>query len=238
MVAVTLILSVALIHGEDAVICPPNELSTRLARLDAKYQPGRRQSHQPGATVTRVGTAPVIITAPHSAPTRRAGRGKRAEVRVGALAELLAEIVDGTVVMLLRDHPGSTNAEAVVGAAVDPLLVEHPPLVFLDLHGMSGRHGMDVCLGSGGHSGRGPLIAALHDLLAPTFTVTVDRPFAAGPRTLTSLVAARLPAVQVCQIELGPRLRHPLTPEADLHHLLGAVASAFNPGAPARTRLT
>jgi len=43
---------------------------------------------------------------------------KRAEVRVGALAELLAEIVDGTVVTLLRDHPASTNAEAVVAATI------------------------------------------------------------------------------------------------------------------------
>lgn len=220
---------------ETQIICPPNELCTRLARLDVKYQPARRHWHQPGATVTRQGTAPVLITAPHSAPTRRADRGKRAEVRVGALAELLAEIVDGTVVTLLRDHPGSTNAEAVVGAALAPLLEDEPPRVFLDLHGMSGRHGVDVCLGTGGHSGRGPLIAALHDLLTTVFTVTVDRPFAAGPRTLTSLVAARLPDVQVCQIELGPRLRHPRAPERDLRHLLDAVATAISPEASAKT---
>lgn len=214
--------------GDDRDLPAPDiELVVRqLERMDRKYRRrGQLHSAVTGGLLVRIGPQPVMVTAPHAVPTRRDGRHKPGEVYAGAWAELIAEAVDCSVLTVLRSAPDAPSAESTIRPALEIMLQARPPVLLLDIHGMGPRHKLDACLGSGpaGQSRRPALL--LMDLLSEHFAVAVDSPFRGAGDTLCGWVAGRFPDCEVCQVELGPRLRSNASREEDVVIALDAIAA-------------
>jgi hypothetical protein len=211
-----------------------------LQRFDLKYRLGDARHHSvDGSVLVRLGSFPAVITAPHSAPTVRNGKPKATEFYTGAWAELIAMHIDCTAVTLLRPHATARTAEETVMGVVERVgPVVRPEFVF-DIHGMSPRHGLDICFGASRREAS-PAVE-LADLLSDRFQVSVDKPFSGGAHTLSGWASRALPGARVCQVELGPRLRSDMTTNTDIAEFLDAVAKVMSPGnseshAPEATR--
>lgn len=191
-------------------------------RFAARHYDGAPESD---ATRHRVGTMPVLITAPHAVNHHRQGEPKVADRRTGGLAELLHEQTGATSLAAASRVPDwsrwvDRNDDFTRLLRKE---IERNGLI-LDLHGMGDHHGIDVCIGTGGQRGTAidAAVAAMASAFA-AFEVAVDEPFSAlSPHTVTQF--ARRPAVgAVVQIELSARLRDPeAQPETAI-----AVASAL-----------
>jgi len=188
----------------------PEPLAEWIA-LDERYQgdrPGVR-----AVRVLRVGDAPLVFTAPHAVRHLRRGLLKKADIRTGGLAELLALRTGGTAVTSLGrlavdpnfDH-GTTPFRARL------LAVLKPGRLVVDLHGMHDRHGVDVVIGLGAHPDPGSELAAaeLERAFAQAgLSVLSGHPFPAShPGTVTSTV--QLAGFSAVQVELAAGRRHPL----------------------------
>lgn len=143
----------------------------------------------------------VILTAPHAVQHLRDGESKQAEPNTEFLAAGLAMAVGGSAVWSTTgihgdpnwddDHPFKLKAVDLVDKG------EHA----LDLHIMRDR-GFDVCLGLGVQR---PIDRSLWMLCAEEFveagyTVSINYPFSAGPRTVTSHLQRE--GVRAIQIEM------------------------------------
>jgi hypothetical protein len=90
---------------------------------------------------------------------------------------------------------------------------------------MAERHGLDVCLGSGPEGQSGEPARCLHEHLHDELRVSIDRPFRGAETTVSRWVTERYPASEVCQVELGPRLRTATAHEAHLDAVARAIAT-------------
>lgn len=166
-----------------------------------------------GATrpvITRHGTRPVLICAPHAVAVPRANGASVADLRTGGLALLMARLTGAYALVTTAPpppRPWSYRRDPFATALRAHARAGH---LVLDLHGMRDGHGPDVCLGTRGR--RDPGTAAVRDLLrgelGDRFLVTVDEPFAArAPHTVTTLLHAE--GGTGVQVELAARLRDP-----------------------------
>jgi hypothetical protein len=199
-------------------------VAAELAGLEAKYHGRARQSLvSAGAVRVTPGQTAAVLTAPHSVPTLRGGEPKRREIYTGAWAELIAARTGAWSVTMMHPEPRE-SPEETTGRAVETLVGDGGLGLLVDIHGMADRHGLDVCLGSGPEGQSGEPARQLSDLLQGQLRVSVDRPFRGAGTTICRWVTERYPTCEVCQVELGPRLRSASASEA----LLDAVADAMS----------
>jgi len=99
----------------------------------------------------------VLFTAPHAVCHYAAGtpgKVKGADVGTGDLAIKLAAESGSRALVAQAPWPGNANADSVSVCVfkqrVLRLLDDGLVTTVIDLHGMSERHGLDVCVGSGG----------------------------------------------------------------------------------------
>lgn len=192
--------------------------------LDERYQgdrPGPR-----AVRVVRTGDRGLVFTAPHAVRHLRRGELKKADIRTGGLAELLARRTGGTAVTSLGRLAVDPNFDHGVTAFRARLLAElRPGQLVLDLHGMDDRHGVDAVIGLGAGPDQRSVqaAAALAGALREAgLSVRSGHPFPAShPGTVTSAVqAAGFSAVQV---ELAAGRRHPLREPEHALPLLAAL---------------
>jgi hypothetical protein len=213
-------------------------LATWIA-LDERYQGDRPSNRE--VRVVRHGAAPLAFTAPHSVRHHRHGILKKADVRTGGLAELLALEAGGLAVTSLGRLAADPNFDRGPTPFRERLLAElKPGVLVIDLHGMEDRHGVDAVIGMGSRpDGRSEWAAAELEraLSAHGLSVRSGQPVPAShPGTVTStLQAAGFSAIQV---ELAAGRRRPLrAPEATLplvESLLAWAAAARASMSPRR----
>jgi hypothetical protein len=187
-------------------------LANSWARLDRKYMEANWDG-RPGQVVSKAGSAPVILTAPHAGGTTRDGRVKPADAGTGGLAEALGRRTGASVVAALGGQDDDANWDVAPGplkTAVAGHLAEGPRFL-LDLHGMRRERPVDLNFGIG--SDPSPEVAAFAQRWVAKarergLRTTINEPFdAAGPGTLTSFGQRR--GVLAMQIEIGAELRSP-----------------------------
>lgn len=169
-----------------------------------EWIPEHAQVHQDrqGAIVAVQGS-PVLISAPHEADHVRDGTRKYPEPGTGELAMRLASETGSSAICSVGHLEGDPNWDAA-HPYLNMLLDLRPALV-IDVHQMRPR-GFDVCLGTGEFKTLSidvwPGIAV--DLVRADFSVSVNFPFSAGPRTVTSRVQSL--GIQAVQIEFSSDL--------------------------------
>ena len=192
--------------------------------LDERYQGDRPRVR--AVRSVRCGDAPYVFTAPHAVRHVRAGVLKKADIRTGGLAEVLAR------------HAGGAALTSLGRLAVDPnfdsgetpfrkrlLETLRPGQLVLDLHGMDDRHGVDVVIGLGSRPDHRSQAAAdlLQRILAAAgLSVRCGHPFpATHPGTVTSTVQAA--GFSALQVEVAARRRRPLRDPDSTLPLLAAL---------------
>ena len=206
-----------------------NDSAERWLQLERRFA-ARHYDGAPdhAATRHRVGTIPVLLTAPHAVNHHRNGIPKLADRRTGGLAELLHELTGATSLAAASRVPDwgrwADRDDDFTRLLRDD--AERNRLI-VDLHGMGDHHGIDVCIGTAGQ--RGIAIDTAVDALARAFAafeIAVDVPFSGlSPHTVTQF-ARRLGVGAVVQIELSARLRDPEAhPETAIEVVSAAVSS-------------
>ena len=194
--------------------------------FDLKYRLGElRSSSVGGATLLRLSGGPTLATAPHSVTQMRAGREKPAEFWTGAIAETLGVTMNANVLTAL-----SPRTEARSAASSDPFL-EAMNLILrtravrlvLDIHGLSGNHGLDVNVGAAGFRKHQLVENLAEELATARFSVGLDKPYNGGSG-VTGLINGKADLeASAIQLELGPRLRSDTTSNTDLWALTGVL---------------
>nr|WP_232541488.1 N-formylglutamate amidohydrolase [Nocardia bovistercoris] len=183
------------------------DLRERKYRANDYYGEGR-----PAAIDILDGSTGLLVTAPHSLHHFRHGRKKPADRYTGSYAELLHAALDATAVIPTGPIGRWENWEDrddPFRHALDRLST--PSTLVVDLHGMSDRHGVDVCLGLGPAptAASEELAHRLAEELHP-YQVSINTPFAATPHyTVTAYVQTRTPADAI-QIEMAANIRNPV----------------------------
>ncbi len=203
----------------------PDAASTWIA-LDERYQVS---GDLPGAIHQAThGSAPVVFTAPHSVRHLRGGAIKRADIRTGGLAELLAIQASAralTSTGLPADDPNWHDGPTPFRKALLEDL--QPGDLVIDLHGMGDEHGVDVVIGLG------PLPDAASHLAARRLRVALAQygltcitgdPFPAlHPGTVTAAVQAA--GFSALQVEVAACRRRPLREPEQARPLVAALVS-------------
>lgn len=187
------------------------DLCARWAALDARYQGGVPETED--VRLAGAGLAPLVFSAPHSVRHLRRGVEKKADIRTGGLAELLAELTGGLAVTSLGKLAADPNWDAEPTPFRERLLsrVRAGTLV-LDVHGMDVRHDADAVIGVGPAPDRETL-SQVERLAAALETYglvsRIGGPFpAVHPGTVTAAVQAA--GGRALQLELSARRRRPL----------------------------
>ena len=158
----------------------------------------------------------VLLVAPHSVRHWRDGKVKGGEPGTGALVRALAEAFSQDCIFLKSDGAEvgwqqrddllvSTLSTAVVGGRA-----------VIDFHGMSDKHGVNICIGTGstsGQLGKSFLAAALAAGINAV-SIGMNVPFSA---TATHTVTSYLQLFghdSAMQLELAPYYREPFKKEA------------------------
>jgi hypothetical protein len=208
-------------------VLPPGQLPPAVAELIGLVE--RRQLAEPeDFHVIMVRGDSVVVTAPHAVPHLRASdprHVKGADLGTGEIATAAAHRHGYAAAVAARPWLGNANSDPLGRCEfkrhVLGLLHTGEASAVVDLHGMSDRHGVDICVGSGGGGG---LAFVVSEVLASSFSVSVDVPFAAaGEGTVTRTVrAAGFPAVQ---LELSAAVR--AGRREDLIREIGRVGAAL-----------
>ncbi len=195
-----------------------------LHRYDIKYRLNDlRGCAAPGTVLYRPGTTRAIFSAPHSITQVRNGSEKRAEFFTGAIAEYLAEELNAHAVTSLAGRAESPNAGSPdqYRTVLEMALRSTELNTFVDLHGMSDRYGLDVCVGLAGRE-MDRHTTNLLTVLESRFRVGVNKPFG-GSGSLAAWVNRQFPNVVGIQIELSTLLRRDVVHSEDMECFVTAL---------------
>ena len=175
----------------------------------------------------------VLLTASHAVPHAQhaapsAGRTrKKHDGATGQIAETIAHVTGTSALIACPPWTGNANADPLdlcpFKQTMVRMIAEQKVRYVLDLHGMSSRYGVDICVGNGGTA-----TDALTDVLCGFFTdaglsYSINEPYAARG-TGTVRANAYAAGAWALQLEIAPhcrdRHRHP--------GLTGALLYAFN----------
>ena len=201
-----------------------SDLTSLWDEIESKYRANMYDGDKEfGSARLITSTSRILLTAPHSVNHFRYGKVKWADRWTGGLCELIAKRAVSNA--LIPDGPipsweqweDRTDLFAV-------LLRNQHPLVVLDVHGMSDKHEVDVCMGHGpAADGRsiGYARAIQAALEADGYIVSVNHPFdAVPPFTVTAYEQIVLETAAI-QIEIRAGLRDPASkPELASRFLL------------------
>lgn len=202
------------------------DVCSRWVALDERYQGGVPETEEVRVVTGR--GAPLVFSAPHSVRHLRRGVEKKADIRTGGLAELLAELVGGTAITSLGKLAADPNWDS------DPtpfrgrlLALLRPNVLVLDIHGMDAAHDPDVILGLGPSPDATSLeaVGRLEAALAERgLASSRGRPFpATHPGTITAAVQAA--GGRALQLEVSARRRRPLRDAAAAEPLVSAIVA-------------
>jgi phage replication-related protein YjqB (UPF0714/DUF867 family) len=188
-----------------------SDLLARWVALDERYQGGVPETE--AVRVTGDGRVPIIFSAPHSVRHLRRGIEKKADIRTGGLAEVLAEATGGLAITSLGKLAAAPNWDSGPTPFRERLLdLLRPEGIVLDLHGMGAGHRADAVIGLGpaptpaSRSAAEALAAVLGE---QGMTASFGHPFpATHPGTVTASVQAA--GGTALQLELSARRRRPL----------------------------
>lgn len=160
-------------------------------------------TEQHGGLIVAHRGGPVVFSAPHEAGHLRDGIPKRPEPGTGEMAFELASATGGSALCTLGEMNGDPNWD--MDHEYRSILSSLAPSLVFDLHQMSPR-GFDICLGTGQIQ---EMSASVWPDLARGFlgiplTVTINYPFDAGARTITS--AVQRDGISAVQIEMSSDL--------------------------------
>lgn len=175
----------------------------RWRELASLYSPARDEE------LVEIINGPLLFTAGHAVPHLcKDGLYKKADKNTGPLALLLAELTSSSALTTKGRWLANPNADPLPVCKFKTRALSFVPSLVFDLHGMSDRHGCDICIGTGALPDlSSELVEIAHSTLtAAGFTVAIDAPFAArGLNTITSTFQAHnTPAVQ---LEIAASLR-------------------------------
>jgi hypothetical protein len=203
------------------------DLLERWVELDERYQGGVPETE--AVRVAGRGVVPLVFSAPHSVRHVRRGEEKKADIRTGGLAELLAEVTGGLAVTSLGKLAADPNWDSEPTPFRERLLgLLGPSTIVLDLHGMGPGHHADGIIGLGPAPSQAASDAAV--ALAAAFAehglvAKVGHPFpATHPGTVTATVQAA--GGTALQLELTARRRRPLR-EPDMTRPMVAALVAW-----------
>ncbi len=143
---------------------------------------------------------PLLFSAPHAVTHFRDGNEKQQEPATDAMAAGIAEAIGGSAIWATPglngdpnwdyDHPYKSRAMELAKDGIA-----------LDLHVMMNR-GFDICLGLGEVKpiDRGLWSICAEEFLNEGYTVSLNYPFSAGPRTVTSHLQTH--GVRAIQVEM------------------------------------
>lgn len=188
-----------------------SDLLARWVALDERYQGGVPETE--AVRVSGEGRVPLVFSAPHSVRHVRRGLEKKADIRTGGLAELLAEMSGGLAITSLGKLAADPNWDSEPTPFRERLLaVLLPETTVLDIHGMGPGHRADAVIGLGpaptaaSREAAEALAAALAD---QGLEASFGHPF---PATHPGTVTATVQSVggTALQLELSARRRRPL----------------------------
>lgn len=212
------------------------DLLARWVELDERYQGGVPESE--AVRVAGPGRVPLIFSAPHSVRHLRRGVEKKADIRTGGLAEVLAEATGGLAVTSLGKLAADPNWDSEPTPFRERVLaLLEPETLVIDLHGMGGAHGPDVVLGLGpaptAHA-RAAAGAIADSLQRSGLVVSFGHPFpATHPGTVTATVQAA--GGSALQVEVSARRRRPLREPEMTRPLVEALAGWAGAAYPPET---
>lgn len=165
----------------------------------------------------------VILSAPHAVKhLSKDGLPKAADASTGGLARFVCERT-GFVAVVSSGGWTSANANHVLEGwcpyRATLKKIKLPNSTLVDLHGMSDKHGADVCIGTGPTPQASAEVVsfAIENLKKAGLTVAVNTPFSASnPGTITAW--AQQNGFRAFQLEARAALRHPwANPQTSLY---------------------
>jgi hypothetical protein len=203
-----------------------SDLLARWVELDTRYQGGVPETEE--VRVAGRGDVPLLFSAPHSVRHLRRGEEKKADIRTGGLAELLAEVTGGVAVTSLGKLAADPNWDSEPTPFRERLLgLLGPRTIVIDLHGMGAGHHADAVIGLGPAptQAASEAAAALSAVFAAHGLVAkVGHPFpATHPGTVTATVQAA--GGSALQLELSARRRRPLREPGMTRPLVSALVA-------------
>ena len=103
------------------------------------------------AITTRVGSLPVVFSAPHACRHQRAGRWKQEDEYTAAIAEWMHRRTGAHAIYIthqINPDPHDDGPDNPYKQALAALLKEHPARLVIDLHGTRGDRDFGVALGT------------------------------------------------------------------------------------------
>lgn len=203
------------------------------ARYRTNYYNGTGRAN---SVLQHEGIRPVIFTAPHSLNHYRNGQVKLADRWTGSMAEILAtETGSGylTACGEIAEWSSWENRTDDFKLSLDELTLT--PTLVIDLHGMSDRYGVDLCIGLGPAPDETTMKFA--DEISrgmARYRVSINDPFSADPAYTVTNYVQRETASSALQLEIASRFRNPQTSAklsfeflANLAHVIGPAIDAL-----------
>jgi len=171
----------------------------------------------------------ILFCAPHAFNHFRYNKIKVADIFTGSLCQVLAKATgqSGIVSTCPDNNPdymgfGYKYLHQIERAVSNKLLI-------VDLHGMSNKYGLDVCIGVGANPSIrvNQLVKCLMNDLVD-YRVSINEPFAAlAEYTITNFVQTKLLGDAV-QIEIASKLRDPTNNPIECGVFLRTIAKSFS----------
>lgn len=156
-------------------------------------------------------TSPFIISAPHSLNHFRQNKVKYADRWTGGLAEMVGSMTSSTTLIPIGPIPNWEDWNLRTDQF--KLLLDDtakPGMLLLDLHGMSNKHDVDICIGLGPRpSTRVSMIANDLKEHLGDFRTAINHPFGGKLSFNVCSYSQTVLNVDALQIEIAASLRDP-----------------------------
>lgn len=169
-----------------------------------------------------------LFCAPHALNHYRNNNLKVADVFTGSLCQLLAIKTNQSVLISTRPDTGLEYlgfGRDYIGQIKNAV---NDGLIVVDIHGMSDRHNLDICIGTGPNPSK-KVISFVDRMIIelPGYKISVNYPFSAkSDHTITNFVQTKLSGDSI-QIEIAARLRRADSDSGECTVFLNDISNFF-----------
>ena len=175
-----------------------------------------------------------LISAPHAVSQVRLGKNKVAEIGSLVVALFLQKETNSFLIAKTKNNFDDANfdIDCAYKLKILDMIRDLKTKYLFDIHGLGADKGVDINLGTGfeKNTQTNPklLQKLIKDLKSNGFSVSIDNPFMAGPRTIAGYSKDNAPDIWSIQIEINCAITNKRENEEKLEKLLNTLKNFIN----------